>query len=279
LDSRTIFVSQAARQLGQLQQKPFLASVAAPPSTLTGLKDAFESNTPVTARLAILSRPGDNRDGMVTGKWGKKGESPAEKGKTCWISATPMMDSNNKVGVWMLVIVDKAAVTANTGRAAESLLGKEDQRFESTAGDETSIASDLPIKPKPIGDLGELDTAISGISLEPIEESQRSGRIEDEARTIANGRSESPNGSTVFDNPYPTQLVNGETDGKLTPERQDFELPLDVTPTRNSAARSGRDIGLRAMDYLTSRSPMNNRQTVSVDEKSEEIIASPYSVD
>jgi hypothetical protein len=179
----------------------------------------------------------------------------------------------------MLVIVDKAAVTANTGRAAESLLSKEDQRFESAGRIETSIASNLPIKPKPIGDLDELDTAINSISLEPIEESQRSGRVEDESRAIANGRPESPNGSTVFDNPYPTQLVNGETDEKLTPERQDFDLPLDVTPTRNSAARSGRDIGLRAMDYLTSRSPMNNRQTDSVDEESEEIIASPYSID
>lgn len=51
---RMIFVSQAAWRLGKLQQRRFLAHVAAPPATLSGLKESLESGTPVTAKVALM---------------------------------------------------------------------------------------------------------------------------------------------------------------------------------------------------------------------------------
>ena len=96
---RILFGPKAARKMGQLQQRPLLAHVAAPASTLSGLKGSFQSWTPVTAKIAMMKERGNIRDGTATRKWGKKGDNPEKYGQVCWISATPMLDSNDKVGV------------------------------------------------------------------------------------------------------------------------------------------------------------------------------------
>ncbi|KUJ11667.1 uncharacterized protein LY89DRAFT_654362, partial [Mollisia scopiformis] len=95
---RAIFVSQSARRLGKLQQKPLLSYLAAPASTLAGLKECFQSGTPVTGKVAIMKQAGNN---------------PSTHGEICWISATPMLDGNDGVGVWMVVIVDKNSASSN----------------------------------------------------------------------------------------------------------------------------------------------------------------------
>jgi hypothetical protein len=42
--------------LEHLQQRPFLARAAAPPATLTGLEEAFQSGTPVTAKIVLMTQ-------------------------------------------------------------------------------------------------------------------------------------------------------------------------------------------------------------------------------
>jgi hypothetical protein len=51
-----IFVSQVARRVGKLQQRRFLAYVAARSSTLARLKESLESGTTVTAKIAFTDR-------------------------------------------------------------------------------------------------------------------------------------------------------------------------------------------------------------------------------
>jgi len=116
-----IFVSKTARKLRELQQRHFLAHVAAPSSTLAGLKESFESGTPVTAKIALMERTGESQEGTVTGRWGKKGDDPAEKGNVCWVSATPLLNADDNVGVWMVVIVDKKSVPLNKSRIPDTL--------------------------------------------------------------------------------------------------------------------------------------------------------------
>lgn len=153
---RIVFVSRAMRKLGRLQQRPFLAHVAAPKSTLIGLKESLESNMPVTAKIALMSE-GRRRDGTLTGKWGRKSDDdPAKHGKTCWMSATPLLDGNNKVGVWMVVIADKTSIVSHIGQLAEPA---QELRTEATKpngaskhSENTGEQKELPIKPKRVGD-------------------------------------------------------------------------------------------------------------------------------
>lgn len=157
---RMIFVSQSARKLGQLQQRPFLSYIAAPASTLSGLQDSLQSGTAVTAKVAVLSRPGTGRDGTVTGRWGKKGRrgepsaelDPARLGKTCWISATPLLDVNGNVGVWMVVIIEKGSSEINY--AYDMSLMDENSTSPASSpkrGERNPMESDLPLKPKRVG--------------------------------------------------------------------------------------------------------------------------------
>jgi hypothetical protein len=80
---RMIFVSQVAQKLGKFQLKQFLARVAAPPSTLSRLKESFESRTPITQKIALMDHGDERNEGTATGRWGKRGEDPAEKGNVC----------------------------------------------------------------------------------------------------------------------------------------------------------------------------------------------------
>lgn len=160
---RMIFVSQSARKLGQLQQRPFLSYIAAPAATLSGLQDSLQSGTAVTAKVAVLSRPGTGRDGTVTGRWGKKsrrGEpsaelDPARLGKTCWISATPLLDINGNVGVWMVVIIEKGSAEINFAYDMSLMDDTSTSPASSPKrGEGKPMESDeknLPLKPKRVG--------------------------------------------------------------------------------------------------------------------------------
>lgn len=152
---RIVFASRAMRKLGRLQQRPFLAHVAAPKSTIVGLKESFESNVPVTAKIAMM-REGGKRDGTVTGRWGKKNEEdPATRGRTCWISATPLLDGNNKVGVWMVVFADKASIASNVGYVSDLNQAPKTEAHEADAlieqRDDSKEQESRPIKPQRVG--------------------------------------------------------------------------------------------------------------------------------
>jgi len=108
---RIIFLSpKVSRRLGNVLQHPFLSHVAAPAATLAGLKKSFGTGTPVSAKLTLMLTPGERRDGTATGP-GVKPED-GRLGQACWISATPLYGSDDRIGVWMIVMVEKSHATS-----------------------------------------------------------------------------------------------------------------------------------------------------------------------
>jgi PAS domain S-box-containing protein len=175
---RIIFVSPALRKKGNIGQKPFLSHIAAPSATLAGLKESFESGTPVTAKVAFMVEPGGNRNGTATGRWNRsnsKGKNdqnggsndtdPGTFGRTCWISATPLLGGDDEVGVWMVVLVDKKSAPSKTlsktkgqgmqhqqleGRAVGIVkAGERNEQIQLLSNDIRN--DDIPIRPTIVG--------------------------------------------------------------------------------------------------------------------------------
>lgn len=161
---RIIFVSPKLRKLGKVIQSPFLAHVAAPATTLKGLKESLTTGTPVSAKLNFLRDAGKSRDGTATGP-GYKHED-GKFGKACWISATPLLGSDDKIGVWMIVVVEKTKAR-NTARVAEVEAKATNKtqnrptridlppRDTPEQGGDAVPQEEMPIKPKRLDDLGD----------------------------------------------------------------------------------------------------------------------------
>lgn len=115
---RIVFISPKLQKLVKAIQSPFLSHVAAPPRTLLGLKESFMAGVPVSARINFMAQSGEARDGLKLGSGNRHEDN--EYGKACWISATPLLGSDERPGVWMVVFVEKSkAPNAATMRTAK----------------------------------------------------------------------------------------------------------------------------------------------------------------
>jgi hypothetical protein len=303
-----IFVSQAARKLEKLQQRHFLDHVAAPPSTLSGLKESFESGRPVTAKIALMGRAG--RVGMGRCWYmGKRGEDPAEKGIVCWVSAMPLLDSEDNVGVWVVVIVDEKSAAANRGQVPDALLKRHDVKIEAGPhekdGSVEKLDDAIERKVKAVGDIDgvfmpRLEEETLGISsqLPESSKSQKSEPILEKDQSITNGVPiESTNGSPMSSptrslSPLPfadqNHVPNGHQEKPKTPPRTEIEMASDTIPTqrvhRGIEAQSVRDVGLRTMDCLSCRTSIQQLKARDMVENGEEQdvdlnATSPHGVD
>jgi PAS domain S-box-containing protein len=313
---RMIFVSQEARKLGKLQQRPFLSHVAAPSATLSGLKESFQSGTPVTAKVAIMKLAGDGRDGTKSGRWGKKGkrqggeEDPAKMGKICWISATPLKDGNGKIGVWTVVIVDEGTIATNLERSSSLSSrirgeGKQDLDAKQGVGSSSTARSiqldptSLPIKPirldSSIGASGP--GQVKGSTENPQTPNVADGIIGNDGEISSNQAAPSLDGTSTSDHSTAPQPGDSpEQDEPQTPVRTNFDSFVETTPRTSisQGSQSRRDVGLRAMDakldsrsqqmdYLTSRAsaqqnPTNGQDAVAYSNE-RDFNDTPYSVD
>lgn len=112
---RIIFVSpKLRRHLGNVIQHPFLSHVAAPANTLAGLKESFGAGIPVSAKISFMTEARERRE-RTESRLATKLEEAAQ-GRVCWISATPLLGSDDHVGVWMVVVVEKTEVPTNDRR-------------------------------------------------------------------------------------------------------------------------------------------------------------------
>ncbi|EXJ82132.1 hypothetical protein A1O1_08201 [Capronia coronata CBS 617.96] len=168
---RIVFVSpKLRRRLGDIIQHPFLSHVAAPSRTLAGLKESFGTGVPVSAKIHFMRNRGERRDGTKISADKKPDE--AGQSRVCWISATPLLGSDDNIGVWMVVIVDKMkvlttrrrengletnenqnSVSANTGLPTKidvppyESLGQQQSPREDKTSDQDGRPGDTPIKP------------------------------------------------------------------------------------------------------------------------------------
>jgi len=121
---RIIFVSPSLRIPGLLQS-PLLSRIGGPAHVRDGLSDAFESGAAVTAKVTWLpngraseenvdaSRPGSRRGGATP--QGVNGQ------RTRYISCTPLLGSDDQVGVWMVVMVENELVTGSLASRTAAL--------------------------------------------------------------------------------------------------------------------------------------------------------------
>lgn len=98
---RITFTSPALRIPGLLQTK-FLDRIGGPEQVREGLLDSFAHGTGVTAKVTWIS---SSNSGF--------------EGKPRWIHCTPLMGSDEKVGVWMVVMVDNEEITGGLRRSVD----------------------------------------------------------------------------------------------------------------------------------------------------------------
>ncbi|KAL8905978.1 MAG: hypothetical protein Q9207_002309 [Kuettlingeria erythrocarpa] len=126
---RIIFVSPALRIPGLLQS-PFLSRIGGPAHVREGLTSAFANGEDITAKVTWLpqGRPDATTDGEFTSLASRPGSgrrdthpnNPAsfsrsenDGSRTRYISCTPLLGSDDKVGVWMVVMVENETVTGS----------------------------------------------------------------------------------------------------------------------------------------------------------------------
>jgi hypothetical protein len=111
-----LFASSALQHTMDLRQTPLLSHISTSVNTLAGLQKAFAQAIPVTGR--VVWRPtlrgsviNDAASGSHT-SWhsgalghGAEGLGPSVAGQSQWLSATPLVGSDDRVGVWVIVIV------------------------------------------------------------------------------------------------------------------------------------------------------------------------------
>lgn len=126
---RIVFVSpKLRRRWGEIIQHPFVSHIAAPANTLDGLQESFRTGVPVSAKVNFMKKSGARRDGTRV----RPGTEMDEVGpsRLCWISATPLLGSDDRIGVWMVVIVEKTKVPTRHRRDEG---GEEKQNQDSKA--------------------------------------------------------------------------------------------------------------------------------------------------
>ncbi|RMY77040.1 hypothetical protein D0863_01592 [Hortaea werneckii] len=119
---RITFTSPALRIPGLLQTK-FLDRIGGPQHVREGILESLAHGQGVTAKISWLT----NSASSVAGDR----QSLALEGKPRWIHCTPMLGSDERVGVWMVVMVENEEVTGQLNR----------HRYESTPGSPTALGA------------------------------------------------------------------------------------------------------------------------------------------
>lgn len=116
---RIIFVSPSLRKMGNILQTPFFSHVSGSASVLSGLKESFDSVAPVTAKVSwhttSIKRP-SKRGPQSMAADGLNGNAVEDAigPKACWISATPLLGSDDQVGIWMVLLIERPNTNNNT---------------------------------------------------------------------------------------------------------------------------------------------------------------------
>lgn len=95
---RITFTSPALRIPGLLQTK-FMDRIGGPKHVQEGILDSFIHGTSVTAKVSWLPSAQGNQSTLES--------------KPRWVHCTPMMGSDDRVGVWMVVMVEEEEVTGS----------------------------------------------------------------------------------------------------------------------------------------------------------------------
>ena len=115
------FVSPALRIPGLLQAK-FLDRVGGPDPVREGVRDALVHGVPVTAKidwLAKVASAGATPDTPELRAAAAAADTAYARPR--WIHCTPLLGSDDHVGVWMVLMVEREEVTGRLNRGGPSL--------------------------------------------------------------------------------------------------------------------------------------------------------------
>ena len=131
-----------------------------------GILEAFQNGTGVTAKVPWLTNPVSEENRREGG----------DEGKPRWIHCTPLFGSDDKVGVWMVILVENEKVTgllnrqastnsqASTSRKAYRQGDSHDQRsYRGGGGKSSGFATPQPLQ---LGAIGRQDTGKGGLYAE-----------------------------------------------------------------------------------------------------------------
>lgn len=110
---RITFTSPALRIPGLLQTK-FLDRIGGATHIREGILDSLAHGTGVTAKVSWLT------NSPQAGGQGHHRTASVE-GKPRWIHCTPLLGSDEKVGVWMVLLVDDEIITGQLNRNTQDL--------------------------------------------------------------------------------------------------------------------------------------------------------------
>lgn len=103
---RITFTSPTLRIPGLLQTK-LLDRIGGPKHLRDGVSEALQNDTSITAKVPWLTS-------VVNGESQRQAEHA--EGKPRWIHCTPLFGSDDKVGVWMIILVENEEVTGLLNR-------------------------------------------------------------------------------------------------------------------------------------------------------------------
>ena len=271
---RIIFVSPKLRKIGNVIQSPFLSHIAAPSSTLAGLKESFGTGVPVSAKVNFMPQPGERRDGTKTSQGARHEDGP--HGKACWLSATPLLGSDDRIGVWMVVIIEKSRAPRKTpaerpGRAEqaaprEALYGRPGRStgvdIPTRASSRNTKTEDVPIKPKRLDEIVE---SSNNVMRHPRNDRQADSPVEEYSEMPQNyehvPRSvQSPEGSVR--SPDTSFNPDNENDEYVQPRpRRTSSLPFQRVHIQPDSDFEPDAPSTSALALASERSPMGRDQS------------------
>ncbi|KAK5167981.1 uncharacterized protein LTR77_006548 [Saxophila tyrrhenica] len=149
---RITFTSPTLRIPGLLQTK-LLDRIGGPEHLKSGILDAFRSGNGVTAKVPWLATTSSSPRSPTA----RSGEG---NGKPRWIHCTPLVGSDEKVGVWMVVLVENEEVTGllnRQGSGASASRGGDVSRGTSRAV-HSGAQQDAEIELGPVDGNGRTDS-------------------------------------------------------------------------------------------------------------------------
>ena len=113
-----LFASSALQNRADLRQTPLLSHISTSMNTLAGLHKAFGQGIPVTGR--VVWKPAVKGVGINDAASGSHaswhsaaiGHGVEGLGQSQWLSATPLVGSDDRVGVWVVIILKAPYVSA-----------------------------------------------------------------------------------------------------------------------------------------------------------------------
>lgn len=105
---RICFTSASLRIPGMAQSR-FMSRIGGPEHVREGIAEALQEGVSVTAKVSWLTNVSSGQDGPTK----------AAGGKPRWVHCTPLLGSDNGVGVWVVILVEHEEITGSLNKHQE----------------------------------------------------------------------------------------------------------------------------------------------------------------